>query len=149
MIGVPDETPSNPEDLSRWRSVVADPTIVDLFLRSTGNDRPPFVALPRGLLEGRLLPPTYLAALREDGEGLGIPSSGATRLNAENHYEWFARVSPGAQLERSSRILSTQEKRGRSGRLVFYKFETLFRFAGSTDLVAKSTNTTIRRYRED
>jgi len=138
---------SSSKDLSDWRPVVPDPTIVDLFCRSMGIMP---LASEGGGVGGidQLLPPTYLAALRDDSDALGIPADDATRLNAGNHYEWFGRVSPGAGLERSSRILSKTEKRGRSGRLVFYEFETLFRLAGQQDLIAKATNSTIRRYRE-
>lgn len=132
---VPAVAPDAPGPATGWVTVEADPTLVRIFRESSGDSGNP-----------RWLPATYLAAFRIDKDELGIPSDSDAKLNASNHYEWFDRVEPGEQLEHSSRLVDVTEKQGRTGRLVFYTWETSFRRPGADHLVARSRNTTIRRY---
>jgi 3-methylfumaryl-CoA hydratase len=125
-----------------WEVIRCDEWRARTLLDITGLHAAPYVS---DCDELNVLPPTYLISQSLGMGELGIPDA-PVRLNGGNTCRWEVPLIPGDQVERQTTINEVVEKQGSSGRLVLYKLETRYRRAGSSELVAHSWNTAIRRY---
>lgn len=125
-----------------WVPVACDPWRASLLQEVSGLDTPPY---RRTTEPGALLPPSYLSAQYINTFDLAIPDAPA-RLNGGNRCCWETTVRTGEALERQSTVVDVSHKTGRTGRLVLYEIETIYRRADSHEVVARAWNTAIRRY---
>lgn len=92
-----------------------------------------------------MVPPTFLGGQHVDSLAIGIPDA-PVRLNGGNSCRWEQDVVVGEQLERSTTVLDVVSKQGRSGHLVLYSLETVYRRPSDGTVAARVGHTTIRRY---
>ncbi|HVZ42650.1 MAG TPA: MaoC family dehydratase N-terminal domain-containing protein [Ramlibacter sp.] len=95
-------------------------------------------------------PPTFAVTLRDEEAyttrfwaGLGVSMSQV--LNAEVELECIRPILPGCTYIARVRIADLYEKRGKSGRLVFVKRETVIRQAVDAQVVAVLRHTNVVR----
>ena len=110
-----------------------DPALAERWCATFDRDAPSGEAMPQGIHFCLCTPDAPTGALGEDGHPARDDSRGSfmppidlpRRMWAASEIEFLAPLKVGAAIERTSRILSVEEKEGRTGRLGFVDVEHL------------------------